>query len=98
MATDIENIGNSLKIFLPETIGQSHQIWHVALSSGSLSSGFFRLYAKPMSNLTPLKQLGGVGAVTSFTDKWAHIEKTLEIFLYLAIRPRVTNFCMWLFF
>ena len=33
--------------------------------------------------------------VTTFT--WAYKERTLEIFLYLAMRPRVTKFCMWLY-
>ena len=32
--------------------------------------------------------------VTTFT--WAYIGKTLEIFLYLALRPRLTKFCMQL--
>ena len=36
----------------------------------------------------------GVG-FTSFT--WAYVGKTLEISLYLAIRPRATEFCMWLY-
>ena len=30
--------------------------------------------------------------VTSFT--WAYLKKALEISLYLAIRPRLTKFCM----
>ena len=33
--------------------------------------------------------------VTSFT--WAYIGKTLEISLYLAIRPMAIKFCMWLY-
>ena len=34
---------------------------------------------------------GGGEGVTSFT--WDYIGKTLEISLYLAIRPRLTKFC-----
>ena len=37
-------------------------------------------------------KFGPTPGVTSFT--WAYIRKTLEISLYLAIRPRLTKFCM----
>ena len=35
-----------------------------------------------------------LGGVTTFT--WAYIGKTLEISVYIAIRPRLTKFCMQL--
>ena len=78
MATKLKNIRN-LKIFLSETI--SYQIWHVALSSGS---------HQVSSNDSPGVKFDLALGVTSFT--WASIRKTLEIFPYLAMRPRVTEF------
>ena len=44
------------------------------------------------SNNTPGVKFDPTAGVTSFT--WGYIGKTLEISLYLAIRPRLTKFCM----
>ena len=43
-------------------------------------------------NNSPGVKFGPSPGVAIFT--WAYIVKTLEIFLYLAMRPRVTKFCM----
>ena len=43
-------------------------------------------------NYSPGVKVGPTPGVTSFT--WAYIRRTLEISLYLAIRPRLTKFCM----
>ena len=45
------------------------------------------------SNYSPGVKFGPAPGITSF--RRACIEKTLEILLYLDIKPRVTKFCMW---
>ena len=47
------------------------------------------------SNYSPGVKFDPNPGVTSFT--WDYIGKTLEISLYVAIRPRVTKFCMKLY-
>ena len=43
-------------------------------------------------NYSPWVKFGPTPGVTSFT--WAYIRKTLEISLYVAVRPRLTKFCL----
>ena len=45
-------------------------------------------------NYSPGVKFDPALGVTTFT--WAFIEKTLEISVYLAIRPRLTKFCIQL--
>ena len=47
------------------------------------------------SNYSPGVKFDPTPGVTSFT--WDYIGKILEISLYVAIRPRVTKFCMYLY-
>ena len=47
------------------------------------------------SNYSPGVKFDPTPGVTSFT--WDYIWKILEISLYVAIRPRVTKFCMYLY-
>ena len=47
------------------------------------------------SNYSPGVKFDPTLGVTSFT--WDYIGKTLEISLYVAIRPRVTKLCMYLY-
>ena len=47
------------------------------------------------SNNSPGVNFYPAPGVTSFT--WDYIGKTLEVSLYLAIRPRLTKFCMYLY-
>ena len=44
------------------------------------------------SNYSPGVKFDPTPGVTSFI--WDYIGKTLEFFLYVAMRPRVTKFCM----
>ena len=45
------------------------------------------------SNNSPGVKFDPTPGVTSFT--WDYIGKTLEVSLYLAVRPRLTKFCIW---
>ena len=45
-------------------------------------------------NYSPWVKFGPTPGVTSFT--WTYKGKTLEISLYLAIKPRATKFCMYI--
>ena len=47
------------------------------------------------SNYSPGVKFDPTPGHTSFT--WDYIGKILEISLYVAIRPRVTKFCMYLY-
>ena len=47
------------------------------------------------SNYSPVVKFDPTPGVTSFT--WDYIGKILEISLYIAIRPRVTKFYMYLY-
>ena len=47
------------------------------------------------SNYSPWVKFDPTPGVTSFT--WDYVGKILEISLYVAIRPRLTKFCMQLY-
>ena len=79
MATKLKSIG-IFKVFLSETNRPM---------ATKVSMGLHQV----SSNYSPVVKFDHAQGVTSFT--WGYIEKILEIFLYLPIRPRVTKFYMW---
>ena len=79
-----EKILKTLKIFLSETI-------RVRATKFGMLLYLMGPY-QVSSNYSPGVKFDPTPGVTSFT--WDYIGKILEISLYVAIRPRVTKFCM----
>ena len=74
-----------MKIFLSETMRPKATKFGMYL----YQMGLYHV----SSNYSPGVKFDPTPGVTSFT--WDYIRKILEIFLYIAIKPRVTKFCMW---
>ena len=68
---------------VPSHKAQAYQTLHGALSSEPLPR---------VPKNSPGVKFGPPLGITNFT--WNYIGKTLEISLYLAIRPGLANFCM----